>query len=122
MALKLYRGLDSDRLTFIPQEGEPIWSTDTKKLYMGDGVTYGGVIVTYEQAEGSQVDSEWVLRVGIEAGSLSSFDMLSPLVTSNFVGTDSSRTNSGSTNPNIETTINEAVVDDLVEYEEIGAY
>lgn len=42
MALKLRRGSDLQRLTITPQEGELLYTTDTKKLYVGDGSTTGG--------------------------------------------------------------------------------
>jgi hypothetical protein len=43
MALKLRRGTSSNRTSITPAEGEPIFTTDTKKLYLGDGTTAGGV-------------------------------------------------------------------------------
>lgn len=43
MPLKLRRGLNADRTGITPAEGEPIYTTDTKKLYIGDGTTAGGV-------------------------------------------------------------------------------
>jgi len=42
MPLKLRRGLNADRTSITPAEGEPIYTTDTKKLYVGDGTTAGG--------------------------------------------------------------------------------
>ena len=42
MALRLRRGTDADRLIITPLEGELIYSTDSKKLYIGDGTTVGG--------------------------------------------------------------------------------
>lgn len=42
MALRIRRGTDSERLTIVPVEGELIYATDTKKLYIGDGTTTGG--------------------------------------------------------------------------------
>jgi outer membrane lipoprotein SlyB len=43
MALRLRRGTDAERLAFTPIAGEPVYTTDTKKLYVGDGSTVGGV-------------------------------------------------------------------------------
>lgn len=43
MALKLRRGTDSGRSGFIPAQGELIYTTDTKLVYVGDGITVGGV-------------------------------------------------------------------------------
>jgi len=45
MALKLRRGVNADRTGITPAQGEPIYTTDTKKLYIGDGTTAGGVEV-----------------------------------------------------------------------------
>jgi len=42
MALQLRRGTNTNRLTITPAQGEPIYNTDTKTLYIGDGVTAGG--------------------------------------------------------------------------------
>lgn len=46
MALRLRRGTDAERLLVTPLQGEPIFTTDTKRLYVGDGNTIGGVLVT----------------------------------------------------------------------------
>jgi hypothetical protein len=43
MALKIRRGPNSDRLTFTPAQGELIFTTDTKLVYVGDGSTVGGL-------------------------------------------------------------------------------
>jgi hypothetical protein len=51
MALRLRRGTDAQRLTLdgvsipVPAEGELIYTTDTKKLFVGDGATVGGIAV-----------------------------------------------------------------------------
>jgi len=42
MPLRLRRGTEQERLTITPAEGEPIYVTDTQKLYIGDGTTVGG--------------------------------------------------------------------------------
>ena len=42
MPLRLRRGTDQERLNITPAEGEPIYVTDTQKLYIGDGTTVGG--------------------------------------------------------------------------------
>jgi hypothetical protein len=44
MALQIRRGLEANR-TFIADEGEPLWVTDTDRLYVGDGTTTGGKAV-----------------------------------------------------------------------------
>jgi hypothetical protein len=42
MALQIRRGTDAERLTITPAEGELIYTTDTKLIYIGDGSTLGG--------------------------------------------------------------------------------
>jgi hypothetical protein len=46
MALRLRRGLEADRLSFVPEEGELIYVTDTKLVYVGDGETPGGILIS----------------------------------------------------------------------------
>lgn len=46
MSLLLRRGLETDRLSFTPEEGELIYVTDTKLIYVGDGVTAGGNLLS----------------------------------------------------------------------------
>lgn len=46
MALRLRRGTNAERLLITPVEGELIYTTDTKLLYVGDGSTVGGTLVT----------------------------------------------------------------------------
>ena len=45
MAIKIRRGPDVDRLSVVLAEGEMGFTTDTKKLYIGDGITSGGIEV-----------------------------------------------------------------------------
>ena len=45
MSLKLRRGTNTQRTSITPAEGELIYVTDTKKLYVGDGITAGGIAV-----------------------------------------------------------------------------
>lgn len=41
--VQVRRGTDADRGTMVLASGELGWTTDTKKLYIGDGTTYGGI-------------------------------------------------------------------------------
>ena len=51
MAHQIRRGLnDTERLTVTFLDGEPAWCTDTKVLWIGDGVTPGGI--TYDSSFG----------------------------------------------------------------------
>jgi hypothetical protein len=45
MAFKIRRGTDAQRLLITPAQGELIYTTDTKQLYVGDGSTAGGIAV-----------------------------------------------------------------------------
>lgn len=45
MIIRVRRGLESNRSLIIPELGEPIFTTDTRMLYVGDGVTPGGIAV-----------------------------------------------------------------------------
>jgi hypothetical protein len=56
MALKLRRGTDSGRTAITPAEGEPIYTTDTKELYVGDGSTAGGIKITGGVTDGDKGD------------------------------------------------------------------
>jgi hypothetical protein len=51
MSLRLRRGTDAQRLSITFQEGELVYTTDTKELYVGDGTTPGGILVS--QTEGT---------------------------------------------------------------------
>src|SRR6056300_1439364 len=46
MALQIRRGLEADRLSITPAAGELLYVTDTGNVYVGDGTTAGGVLVT----------------------------------------------------------------------------
>jgi hypothetical protein len=46
MALQIRRGLEADRANVLPAQGELLYTTDDKRLYIGDGNTLGGNIVS----------------------------------------------------------------------------
>lgn len=56
MPLRLRRGTDAERLAITPAVGEPVYTTDTKKLYIGDGTTAGGIEVTSDGSGGGIAD------------------------------------------------------------------
>ena len=45
MALQIRRGTDAQRQGITPLAGELIFTEDTKKLFVGDGTTPGGIQV-----------------------------------------------------------------------------
>ena len=46
MLLKIRRGSNAERVGTTFAEGEPVWTTDTTKLYIGNGVTPGGIEIS----------------------------------------------------------------------------
>lgn len=50
MALKIRRGLQTHLSSITPAEGELIYTTDTKKLFVGDGATTGNMLPTVSSA------------------------------------------------------------------------
>lgn len=60
MALQIRRGTEAQRSnsSFIPLIGEPIFTTDEKKLYIGDGSTPGGISVGTGQSLSDLSDVE----------------------------------------------------------------
>ena len=55
--LRFRQGTNSERLLITPASGEPIWTTDTQKLYIGDGVTVGGDPIASIYIDSSGVQS-----------------------------------------------------------------
>jgi len=45
MSLRIRRGTDADRLSIVFEVAEILYTTDTKLVYVGDGVTSGGNLV-----------------------------------------------------------------------------
>jgi len=45
MSLQIRRGTDSQRSSIVFDQGEITWTTDTNKLFIGDGITAGGINV-----------------------------------------------------------------------------
>ena len=44
--IQFRRGLDAQRTLITPDVGEPLFTTDNKQLFIGDGVTAGGVLAS----------------------------------------------------------------------------
>lgn len=147
MALQIKRGLEANRLSITPAAGELIFTTDKKNVYVGDGVTPGGIIVsgtgfdseTNKKLRSFNTDSEWVLdninyavtildnkinnlNISADTGTIEGVDFNTTKYDANFLLTTPTRINSGSTNPDINTTINNAAIGNTVEYEILGAF
>lgn len=46
--IKIRRGIESQRILVLFEEGEPIYTRDTKRVYVGDNKNSGGVIQTHK--------------------------------------------------------------------------
>jgi hypothetical protein len=68
MALRLRRGTDAERLTITPLEGELIYTTDTEKLFIGDGTTAGGNPVDTDSITDELADLTDVDLTGLQDG------------------------------------------------------
>jgi len=44
--IQIRRGIEANRTSITPANGELLWTTDEKKLYVGDGSTAGGISAT----------------------------------------------------------------------------
>lgn len=67
LVVKVKNGLEEDRALMTPKVGEWIYATDSKRTYMGDGVTVGGVSVSkkhYEVDTASEISTLKFVRDG----------------------------------------------------------
>lgn len=44
--IKIRRGTDAQRKSVAFEEGELVYTTDKKRVYVGDGVTVGGIVIS----------------------------------------------------------------------------
>jgi hypothetical protein len=67
-SLQIRRGSDAERQNTVFLIGEPVWTNDTHKLYIGDGSTHGGIPVNFDEYTDVTVSNK--LRVGTETSYL----------------------------------------------------
>jgi hypothetical protein len=79
MALQFRRGLDADRTSITPLPGEPLWITDTDELYVGDGSTAGGVLITGGGGGGAPTNATYIVQTS--NGTLTNEQALASLAT-----------------------------------------
>lgn len=60
--MQIKRGTDAERLAYIPRLGEMIWTIDTNALYVGNGITLGGLSPTNLGGGGASFDNSAELR------------------------------------------------------------
>jgi len=75
MALRLRRGTDAERQTITPLEGELIYTTDTEKLYVGDGTTVGGNPIDSDTITDQLSDLSDVSLAGLQDGQTIAYDV-----------------------------------------------
>jgi hypothetical protein len=61
MPIQFRRGTDAQRTAVTPAAGEPVWVTDTTKLYVGDGTTAGGIEIAGGGGGGAPTNASYVV-------------------------------------------------------------
>jgi|688.fasta_scaffold110699_5 hypothetical protein len=61
MPLQFRRGTDAQRSAVTPAAGEPLWITDTSKLYIGDGTSTGGIEVSGGGSGGAPTNASYLV-------------------------------------------------------------
>lgn len=70
MALQFRKVTEEQRLTITPVIGEPLYTIDTKKFYIGDGVTVGGISII------SSIAVQDYFNVDLQDGNIKDGDFL----------------------------------------------
>lgn len=86
MALRLRRGTDLERQSVIFEEGELVYTTDTKILWIGDGQTLGGIKVTDGVNESPIALTRNLDLNGFDITGSGDIDISGVVVASSFVG------------------------------------
>jgi len=83
VALQFRRGTESERSggTFVPALGEPVYTTDTKRLYIGDDETTGGNPVGYNNDLNDLADVTLRSQVDIPISSISATSNVVTVIT-----------------------------------------
>ena len=79
MSLQFRRGVEADRTSITPLPGEPLWITDTPALYVGDGSTAGGVLITGGGGGGAPTNATYITQTS--NGTLTNEQALASLAT-----------------------------------------
>ena len=64
MSLQLRRGLNASRTSIVPDQGEFLYTTDTKLVYIGDGTTSGGILLNTGNVVSSPISNIGDLIIG----------------------------------------------------------
>jgi hypothetical protein len=79
-SLQIRRGTDAERQRTVFLLGEPVWTTDTKQLYIGDGGTAGGQPVVVQTSIGADLTITNSVTVGTGTTHIQAFDNYISLV------------------------------------------
>lgn len=64
MKLQIRRGLETNRTSYTPSEGELLYSTDGKSVFIGDGTTAGGNKISISDTERTKIANS-VIGIGV---------------------------------------------------------
>jgi len=78
MSLRIRRGTESDRQSTLFDLGEIVYTTDTKKLYIGDGTTTGGVHVLANSTGNGLAFNSTSQTIGFNLSTLSLSTQITP--------------------------------------------
>ena len=97
MALRIRRGTDAERQTVVFAEGELVYTTDTKDLYVGDGETVGGISIASTSVLGQNI-----ILNNYDITGQGNINITGSITASSFVGDGSGLTNIPGVNEIVE--------------------
>jgi hypothetical protein len=68
--IQIRRGVEAQRASIVPDVGEPLFTTDGKQLFIGDGATAGGLLVGGGSSAGFVQKIRGTLAIGSGADSV----------------------------------------------------
>ena len=101
MAFRLRRGTDAERQSITPKDGEMIWTTDTKNLYVGDGTTVGGNKITGIQVQSFAQLSQNLALGGYTINGTGAVNISGNVTATQLIGDGSQITNINASNLNV---------------------
>lgn len=93
MSFRLRRGTDTERQSVVFAEGELVYTTDTKELYVGDGTTLGGIRITGAVAESPIALTQDLDMNGFDIVGSGDIDINGQIIANAFYGNGSGLTN-----------------------------
>jgi hypothetical protein len=85
MPLQIRRGSTSERFTITPLPGELIYDTTTGQIFIGDGISTGGVVSNNVSLEDVRNTASSLLTTGFHSGLIFSYDNQTHQINSQFV-------------------------------------